>query len=124
MRYSFTVALLLALAGLAVPATAQNSVDGRWALTFETPMGMLDASADFQSEGEELSGTMESQAGSTGLKGSVKGNAITFSMNVVTPQGEMLIQLTGEVAGDDIKGTFDFGQGVGTWTGTRVKSAR
>jgi hypothetical protein len=82
-------------------------------------MGSLDAAATFKTEGDALTGTMESQAGSTSFKGTVKGNSFTFLMNVTTPEGELSIQMNGEVEGDAIKGTFDFGQGQGTWTGKR-----
>jgi hypothetical protein len=118
MRLTFFIALLAAI-GFVVAPQAQGGVDGSWMLTFETPMGSLDASATFKTEGSALTGTMESQAGSTSFKGTVKGNAFEFVMNVSTPNGDMSIQMNGEVEGDAIKGTFDFGQGTGTWTGKR-----
>ena len=114
------IAALIALSGFAATPAAQTAVDGKWALTFDTPMGSLDASATFKTEGEELTGTLESQAGSTSFKGTVQGSAFSFVMNVTTPNGDMSIQMDGEVDGDNIKGTFDFGQGVGTWSGKRA----
>jgi hypothetical protein len=113
------LALLVAVVGLVAAPRAQGGVDGKWALVFDTPMGSLDAAATFKTEGDALTGTMESQAGSTSFKGTVKGNSFTFLMNVSTPEGELSIQMNGEVEGDAIKGTFDFGQGQGTWTGKR-----
>jgi hypothetical protein len=118
MRLSLVVALI-AVAGLAATPRAQGGIDGNWALTFDTPMGSLDASATFKTDGDALSGTMDSQAGSTSFKGTVKGKTISFVMNVSTPNGDMSIQMDAEVEGDTIKGTFDFGQGTGTWTGKR-----
>ena len=120
MRLTFLIACT-ALAVLVAAPQAQEGVDGSWALTFDTPMGSLDASATFKTAGEELSGTMESQAGSTSFKGTVKGNSLQFVMNVSTPNGDMSIQMNGEVDGDTIKGTFDFGQGTGTWVGKRTR---
>jgi aerobic carbon-monoxide dehydrogenase large subunit len=120
MRLSLIVALI-ALVGLVATPRAQAGVDGTWALTFDTPMGSLDASATFKSEGETLTGTMDSQAGSTAFKGTIKGNALAFVMNVSTPQGDLSIAMNGEVEGDTIKGTFDFGQGTGTWTAKRTR---
>ena len=113
--------IVVGLACLIVAARAQSPVDGTWALVFETPMGTLDASATFATDGEALTGTMESQAGSTSFKGTVKGNTIEFVMNVSTPNGDFSVYMTGEVEGDTIKGTFDFGQGTGTWSGKRTK---
>jgi hypothetical protein len=121
MRFSLVVALVALLGFVAVPR-AQNSVDGKWALLFETPMGSLDASCTFKSDGDALTGTMESQAGSTEFKGTVKGKTINFVMNVSTPQGDLAIQMNAEIDGDSLAGTFDFGQGTGNWTGKRVKN--
>jgi hypothetical protein len=120
MRLSLVVALI-ALVGFVAAPRAQGGVDGKWALLFDTPMGSLDANATFKTDGDALTGTLESQAGSTEFKGTVKGNAINFVMNISTPQGEMSIQMAAEVEGDALKGTFDFGQGTGNWTGKRVK---
>ena len=120
MRLSLIIALVAVVGFVATPR-AQEGVDGKWTLTFDTPMGSLDASATFKADGEELTGTMESQAGSTAIKGTIKGTAINWVMNVSTPNGDISIQMAGEVDGDAIKGTFDFGQGTGTWTGKRSK---
>lgn len=119
MRFTFLVALVATL-GFVVAPQAQGGVDGNWALVFDTPMGTLDASATFKSDGEELTGSITSQAGATSFKGTLKGNTFEFVMNVSTPEGDLSIQMNGEVEGDDIKGTFDFGQGTGTWTGKRA----
>jgi hypothetical protein len=118
MRLSLIVALVAVVGFVATPRT-QGGVDGTWALTFDTPMGSLDASATFKTDGDALTGTMESQAGSTSFKGTVKGNSFQFVMNVSTANGDMSIQMNGEVDGDSLKGTFDFGQGTGSWTGKR-----
>ena len=118
----FLIGALMTATGLVAAPLAQGGVDGNWALTFETPMGTMDGSATFKSDGETLTGTVESQAGSTPIKGSVKGKAINFVLNVTTPQGDLAITMNAEVDGDSLKGTWDFaGQGTGNWTGKRVK---
>lgn len=120
MRIALVVALFATVALVTVPR-AQDSVDGDWTLVFDTPMGAMDASATFKADGEELTGTISSQAGMTSFKGTIKGAALSFVMHVATPQGDISIEMNGEVNGDDITGTFDFGQGVGNWMGKRVK---
>ena len=120
MRSALLVALVFVVGLVAMPR-AQGALDGKWTLLFETPMGNIDAVATFKTDGQELSGTMESQAGSVSFKGTVKGNGFGFTMNVPSPQGDMSVQITGEVDGDALKGAFDFGQGTGTWTGKRAK---
>ena len=61
------------------------------------------------------------EAGSTSFQGTVKGGVISWVMNVATPQGDISVQMDGEVEGDTIKGTFDFGQGTGTWVGKKTR---
>jgi hypothetical protein len=121
MRLTLFATVVTVLALVAMPH-GQNGVDGNWALTFETPMGTLDATATFKTDGDALTGTMESQAGSTPIKGTIKGSTFQFVINVSTQNGDISVQMSGEVDGDNIKGTFDFGQGVGTWTGKRSGS--
>ena len=120
MKTSFAIALLAGFA-LVAGLAAQGGIDGNWAIVFDTPMGAMDATATFKSDGEALTGTLESQAGSTSFKGTVKANAINFTMNINTPQGDIAIAMNGELEGDSIKGTFDFGQGTGAWTAKRAK---
>src|SRR3712207_6548278 len=102
MRLSLIVALIAMLGFVAAPR-AQGGIDGNWTLTFDTPMGSMDAAATFKSDGESLTGTLSSQAGSTSFKGTVKGNAVSFTINVPTPQGDMSIQMDGQIEGDSIK---------------------
>ena len=115
------VGTLVALTGLTAAPHAQGDLNGAWALSFTTPNGNMDVSATFKQDGEELTGTMSGPQGEVPLKGSVKGNIFTFTIDVQSPNGQLTINLQGEVDGDAIKGTFDFGQGVGDWTGKRSK---
>jgi hypothetical protein len=120
MRFSVAVALI-AFVGFVATSRAQNGVDGKWALSFDTAMGAMEGTGTFKTEGTELTGTIESQAGATEFKGTVKGNTIDFILNIATPQGDIAIKMNAQVEGDSLKGTFDFGQGTGNWTGKRVK---
>ena len=118
MRQLLFVGLLGFLA-LSVAPHAQSDLNGNWAMVFNTPMGALDASATMKVDGDKLSGTMSSQAGEVQFSGTVKGAAFTFSFDVQTPNGNFSITMSGEQTGDELKGTFDFGQGTGDWTGKR-----
>jgi hypothetical protein len=119
-RLSLVVPLIVVL-GLVAAPRAQGGLDGNWALTFDTPMGSLDASATFKTDGDSLTGTLASQMGSTDFKGTIKGSAFSFTMNVPSPDGgDISVLMNGEVEGDAIKGTFDYGQGTGTWSGKRA----
>lgn len=118
---SLFIAMLVALVVLTAAPVAQGDLNGGWSLSFTTPNGNLDASATFKQDGEELTGTMSGPQGDVPLKGTVKGKTFTFTIDVQGPNGQLPIQLNGEYDGDAIKGTFDFGQGMGDWTGKRTK---
>ena len=81
----------------------------------------MDATATFKQDGEALSGTVSGPQGEVPLKGTVKGKTFTFTIDVQSPNGQLVIKLDGEQDGDAIKGTFDFGQGTGDWVGKRSK---
>ena len=118
MRSSL-LAIALVVAGTLSLSSAPSGVAGDWMLTFNTPGGTREAAATFKVDGETLTGTMSSTAGETPLKGTVKDNAFTFTMEVVTQGGLLSISMKGEVDGDSLKGTMDFGQGTGDFTGKR-----
>ena len=120
MRSLFVVTIV-ALAALTAAPRAQADLNGAWALSFNTPNGNLEASATFKQDGEELSGTMSGPQGEVPLKGTVKGKTFTFTIDVQSQNGPLTINLQGELDGDAIKGTFDFGQGMGDWAGKRSK---
>jgi hypothetical protein len=118
MRQILFVGFVCILAASAAPR-AQAGLDGNWAMTFNTPMGTVDASATMKVDGDKLSGTMSSQAGEVQFSGTVKGSSFTVNFDVQTPNGNVSITMNGEQNGDELKGTFDFGQGTGDWTGKR-----
>ena len=112
---------LLAVAFFVAAPTAQKNLTGSWAVSFATPQGNMDATATFKQEGEALSGTISGPQGELGFTGTVKGKTFTFNLEVQSANGPLSIKIEGEYEGDSIKGTFDFGQGPGDWSGTRNK---
>jgi hypothetical protein len=117
MRLSLSLVAVVAFVGVA--SHAQSDLNGAWVLSFNGPNGVIDADATFKTDGEKLSGTLASPQGEVPFTGTVKGKAFTFSFNVPTPNGDISIRIDGEQEGDGLKGTFDFGQGMGDWTGKR-----
>ena len=115
----FVIAALLAIVGFVAAPAAQGDLSGAWTLSFTTPNGPMDAAATFKVDGEKLTGTLSGPAGDTPVIGSVKGKAFTFSIDVQSPNGNISVTISGEQDGDALKGTFDFGQGTGDWTGKR-----
>jgi hypothetical protein len=119
MRLLLSLAFLLTLAS---SSFAQNGVAGNWILTFQTPNGAREANAVLTVDGNKLTGTITSDAGGEAkFEGTVKGNTFKIALDVQTPNGNLTIGINGEVEGDSMKGTMDFGQGTGEFTGTRKK---
>ncbi len=119
MKMATLVCTLALVAGLVSPAWAQADMSGGWTLTFQGPQGPVEAAANFKQDGEKITGTLTGPQGEAPVNGSIKEKAFTFMLAIQTQQGEMSIKIAGEVDGDALKGTFDFGQGTGEFTGKR-----
>ena len=102
------------------PAAKVTDVSGTWELNVESPMGSRASDAIFTQTGETLGGKMVSPRGEVPLTGTVKGDAVNFSITV-NAQGQTLqIDYTGTVTGDAMSGTVVFGSfGDGKWTGKK-----
>jgi hypothetical protein len=112
-------AALLALAG---PALAQEAVDvsGDWEITIESPRGTRTRTVTFEQDGNELTGTMETQMGATPIsEGSVNGSEISFTMVFTRGEGSMSLVYTGTVEGDEMSGNVVTPRGEIPWTAKR-----
>lgn len=114
---SLTFALVLAVASVALQA---QSVAGNWVLTINSPQGSMDTDVTFTQDGTAVTGSMSSPMGETEFKGEVNGSTVKVTFGMVTPGGPIDIVMTGEVTGDDMKGTMDVaGFGAIDFTGKR-----
>ena len=94
MKLVFT--LLLLLGGTAV--FAQNTIDGNWKGTRETPNGSFEINYTFKVAGNELTGTWKTEFGEAKLeKGKVDGKKFSFSVSF----NDMTINNTGEVINEN-----------------------
>src|SRR5262249_24859491 len=112
--FKFTVALAAWLLGTLVvtaPALAADpaKVAGDWNLTLESANGTATPSATFKQDGENLTGTYNGRFGESPLQGTIKGNAIKFTVSITTPNGDIQLEYSGTVDGDAMKGTVAFG---------------
>jgi len=108
-------------AGAAAPATAPAAtavnVTGTWSATVETSQGTGNPTFTFKQEGETLTGNYKGQLGEAPLKGTVKGNDISFMIKVNVQGQDLEITYTGKVDGSNMKGKAVLGQlGEATWT--------
>jgi hypothetical protein len=103
--------------------SARIDVTGSWESTVESPQGSLVSKATYKQEGETLTGTHVGQMGELALKGTVKGDQISYTITVDMGGQSMTITYSGKISGDTITGTADFGgMGSGNWTVKRKTS--
>jgi hypothetical protein len=123
-------AILLSVFGVfalafALAAGAQDAarVDGNWQLSMQGGQGNFTQTLSLQQDGVSIKGTAKGQRGESPVEGKVDGNKIHFIIHRQTPNGERLLEYTGTVDGDSMKGTAKFGENEREWTATRSKPA-
>lgn len=123
-------AILLAVAGVLAlaftfAAAAQDNakVDGNWELTMQGGQGTFTQTLTIQQDGATLKGTAKGQRGESPLDGKVEGNKVHFTIHRQTPNGERLMEYSGTVDGDSMKGTLKMGENERDWSATRSKPA-
>ena len=129
LRHAFlSVTIAIGLTGapgtLSAQAPAQAKVDvtGNWAFEVQTDAGTGTPQVTFKQEGEKLTGRYSSAAlGEADLTGTVKGQAIEFSLTASIQGTSIDLIFTGTVENHDaIKGKVSIaGLGEGTFTGRR-----
>lgn len=77
---------------------AQNTIDGKWKGSRETPNGTFEVNYTFKVEGTELTGTWKTQFGETKLeKGKIDGKKFSFSITL----NDMTIASTAELVSEN-----------------------
>ncbi len=118
MRRLVSILSVLAfLLVLSVPALAQatssgssaGSAAGDWDVVLNTPGGPRNFKATFKIDGEKLTGALKAERGELPIEGTAKGKEVKFSYTVKYMDNDLVITMTGNVEGDAIKGTADFG---------------
>lgn len=96
---------------VAVPPASAQSVAGEWNASMNTPGGTREFKVILQVQGDSLSGTVKRPSGDVPLRGTIKGNAITFSYSIVYGDNPLTLTVVGTVDGDTMKGSIDLGGG-------------
>ena len=97
------------------------AIDGTYKIEIETPIGKQESTVVFKTNGDKLSGTAESMMGKNDFTGTVKGDEITFDLNINSPMGEMKLGFRGKVTGDNIAGEVKLGDfGSSPFKGKKV----
>lgn len=126
MKKFMSILSVLALAVTAsIAAFAQTSpAAGEWDAAMNTPGGVRNFKLTFKVEGEKLTGTVGRDTGSLPLNGTAKGSDVQFSYTVNYNGNDLVLTMTGKIAGDDIKGTVSFGgMAEDEWSAKRAGKA-
>lgn len=103
-------------------APAKIDVTGAWAFEVQTQAGTGTPQVTFKQDGEKLTGHYSSSLlGEADLTGTVKGQAIEFSMTVNVQGNSLSVTYAGTIEDTNtMKGKVNFaGLGEGTFTGKR-----
>jgi lysozyme family protein len=102
------------------PPSNVASVGGNYSITIDIPGQPLPATLALVQQGALLTGTMQSQLGTSPLKdGKVTAEGFSFSSSVVFGGSEIEIVVRGSVSGNQVSGTIDSPQGAVPFSGTR-----
>ena len=110
---------LLAVLGL----VQAPQIAGEWDASYNTPGGPRSFKIVFQAKGDSLSGTVKRSDGEVPLKGTIKGDQITFSYTIAYNNEALTLTIVAKVTGDSMAGTVDFaGMAQEEFSAKRVKS--
>jgi len=86
------------------------SVDGTYKIELTTTLGPQSIELTLMTDGDSLSGTMDGYFGQQSFGGgTIKGNDISWSVELQSPVGEMRLDVKGTVNGDEISGQVQIG---------------
>jgi hypothetical protein len=96
---------------------------GKWDVMLKTPAGDMPANATLSDTNGKVTGTFSSQVGEVPVSGTVEGKAMKLTFVAQTPNGDMTVNMTGDLDGDKIvNGQAEVaGLGAMEWSATRIK---
>lgn len=112
-----TIALLITLLFLTVPALAQEDLTGKWIFEVETDAGSGSPTFDLKQDTDgNITGKYEGQLGSSDVKGTFREGKFHMEFSV---QGNPIVY-DGELIDGKLSGTVDLASmATGTFVGTR-----
>ena len=116
-----TIMAIALMLTFSCPAAAQgSSVAGDWDIVMISPVGQHPLKASLKLDGEKLLGLAKGELGETPIEGTFTERQVKIAFKVPYQGADLLITLTGEMDGDSLKGTADYGgMAQGEWSGHR-----
>jgi hypothetical protein len=106
----------------AAPAGSLTDVTGKWDVIVTMAQGSLPLSAALTQEDEKVTGHITSPLGDVPVAGTMVGSTLKLEVTAVTPQGDMVVSMTGELGPNGLSGKSDLaGLGESDWVGKRVQ---
>ncbi len=111
---SFIVCLLLSAVASA------DELAGLWTLTIDTPRGVQHPSLVINQDGDGYSGVYNSLRGPIDIETiSSDGDSFIFPLVITVPIGDIEVNYSGTISGDDMTGTVSSPRGEVPFTATR-----
>jgi len=127
-RSAATAAAAAPAAPAAAPAATASVASGtgfggKWDVMLKTPAGDMPANATLSETDGKLTGTFSSQVGEVPVSGSAEGKLLKLTFIAQTPNGDMTVNMTGDLDGDNIvNGKAEVaGLGQMEWSAKRIK---
>jgi aerobic carbon-monoxide dehydrogenase large subunit len=95
-------------------------IDGKWKISIASPMGSQDVTGTFATNGNMLTGKLDSDQGAQEFQGNVAGNALKWEMKITKPMS-MTLKYDVTIDGDRLTGKVKMGLfGSAKLTGERI----
>ena len=119
------MALGLIFVGAGQMAAQSSLIAGEWDAAMNTPGGVRNFKIIFKVDGEKVTGTVKRADGDLPLQGTIKGSDLNFAYAIQYNGHDLVLTLTGKVAGDAINGSVSFGgQADDEWSAKRTPAAK
>jgi hypothetical protein len=112
----------IACTGTRQAADAPQTLAGTWNLTIEATNQTYRPTVTLAQEGEKLTGTFKTEDGMEVkvMNGSLKGDAVSFAVNLTVNGMELHLEFTGKRDGKGLKGDLHVGDMTVPWSGERA----
>lgn len=96
-------------------------IDGTWKIVAKTPMGDQESTADVETSGGVLTGTVSSMFGEVPIEdGKIDGDKATWTLHVTSPF-QLTLKHEAVFSGDTVSGEVDTGMfGKSSFTGVKA----
>lgn len=114
MKVERILLIVLAVSLFCIVPLQGAEISGTWTTVIKTPIGEMNYTYEFKTQGEKLTGkavmSMGAESSESALtEGSVKGDEISFVETLKVQGQELRCEYKGKVSGDEIRGSRTVG---------------